>query len=121
MAAWPELPEASSAQASWVLLAPSVPPPTRQLHAACTSSLLAEERKGNGVTDLQRRIEGLLLLLFGLFTAWGVHRPWYPRRSAWARVWFRALGARTAQVLLTVVGVAFAVVGVLMLCGVRLG
>jgi hypothetical protein len=63
------------------------------------------------------KITGLVLLLFGLFTAWGVWQPWYSRFYT-ARVWFRTFGKQKAQRVLTVIGIGFVVVGALMLCGV---
>jgi hypothetical protein len=70
------------------------------------------------MTDLQLRLDGLVTLLFGLFTIWAVHRPWY-LRSRLARAWFWLFGPKLARVLLTVLGVCLAVLGALMLCGVR--
>jgi hypothetical protein len=64
---------------------------------------------------------GLLSLLFGLFTAWAAWQPWY-YRFAWARVVAdaatRTYGKWGPQVLFTVAGIAFAVFGILVLCGV---
>jgi hypothetical protein len=70
------------------------------------------------MTDLQMRLDGIALLLFGLFTAWAVHRPWYVRIRP-ARAWFVVFGPQLARAILTVLGVGFAVLGALMLCGVR--
>jgi hypothetical protein len=65
-------------------------------------------------------IVGLVLILFGLFTAWGVWQPWYVR-SYTARIWFETFGARKSQQILFAVGIGFVVVGILMLWGVLPG